>query len=69
MIQRTKEKVRVYSDSVQCIIQKQFVDGKVKWQNFIELLGIDAEAIEFEWNNIFPGRTSLQIRQEIQYGL
>ena len=30
-----------------------------------ELLGIDGEAIEFEWN-ILPGFTSLQILQEIQ---
>ena len=30
-----------------------------------ELLGINGEAIEFEWN-IFPGFTSLQILQEIQ---
>ena len=33
--------------------------------SYRELLGIDGEAIEFEWN-IFPGFSSLKILQEIQ---
>ena len=33
--------------------------------SYKELLGIDGESIEFEWN-IFPGFSSLQILQEIQ---
>ena len=49
--------------------KKQLQDGKVKWNNlsafYGQLLGIDGEAIEFEWN-IFPGFTSMQILQEIQ---
>ena len=36
--------------------------------SYKERLGIDREAIEFEWNN-FPGFTSLQILQEIQRDL
>ena len=36
--------------------------------SYIELLGIDVEAIGFEWNN-FPGFSSLQILQEIQNDL
>ena len=48
----------------------QLQDGKVKWKNskcpsHKELLGIDGEAIEFEWN-IFPGFSTLQILQKIQ---
>ena len=51
--------------------KKQQQDGKVKWKNsrcifsHKELLGIDGEAIEFEWN-IFLGCSSLQILQQIQ---
>ena len=46
---------------------QQLQDAKVKWKNpnfplrCKELLGIDGEAIEFEWN-IFAGFSSLQIR-------
>ena len=36
--------------------------------SYKELLGIDGEAIELEWN-IFPGSSSLQILQEIQNDL
>ena len=49
----------------------QIQDGNVKWKNakcplsYKELLGIDGEAIEFEWN-ILPGFSSLQILQKIQ---
>ena len=50
-------------------------DGKIKWQTFFqlsapygELLGIDGEPIEVDWN-IFPGLTSLQILQTIQNDL
>ena len=51
--------------------EMELQDGKVKWQNFKtsasygELLGMDGEAIEFEWN-IFPGLMSLQMLQVIQ---
>ena len=56
-------------DSWRCHLQ----DGKVKGKNskcplLLELLGIDGEAIEFEWN-IFQGFTSLQIFQKIQNDL
>ena len=56
------------------IAEMQVQDGKVKWKNskchpsYKELLGIDGEAIEFEWN-IVPGFLSLQILQEIQNDL
>ena len=36
--------------------------------SYKELLGIDGEAIEFEWN-IYPGFSSLQILQEIHIDL
>ena len=50
--------------------QMQLQHGKVKWKIskcriLTQLLGIDGEAIEFEWN-IFPGFSSLQILQEFQ---
>ena len=56
------------------IFQKQTEDGKAKWQTFNwplltkELLGIDGEPIEFEWN-IFPRHTSLEMLQKIQNDL
>ena len=54
-----------------CGLKKmQLQDGKVKWENSTcpllkKMLGIDGEAIEFEWN-IFTGFKSLQILQKIQ---
>ena len=50
------------------IIQNRIEDGKIKLKNFDcnsyrELLGIDGEPIEFEWN-LFPGLTSLEILQK-----
>ena len=38
------------------------------YPSYKELLGLDGEAIEFEWN-IFPGFSSLQILQETQRDL
>ena len=38
------------------------------YPSYKELLRIDGEAIEFEWN-IFPGFSTLQILQEIQNDL
>ena len=52
----------------------QLQDGKGKWNkskcppSYNELLGIDGEPIDFEWN-ILPGFLSLQILQEIQNDL
>ena len=38
------------------------------YPSYQEVVGVDGEAIEFEWN-IFPGFSSLQILQEIQNSL
>ena len=53
-------------------------EAKARWSSKVEefqmycavdeFLGIDLEAIEFEWN-VFPGFTTLQILQEIQKDL
>ena len=73
-----KAKVRVFSDSAvsgEDVISKRSsckmgrssgVNLDVRF--FWELLGIDGEAIESEWN-VFPGFTSLQIFQKIQNNL
>ena len=72
----TKAKVRVYSDSVLCVGQmNESKEATTRWEGQVEeykmhpsynkLLGLDGEAIEFEWN-IFPGFLSLQILQQIQ---
>ena len=51
--------------------QKPIQDGPVKWEEFkmsyamAEFLGINGEAIEFEWN-IFQGIPSLEILRRIQ---
>ena len=76
VVQWTKAKVRVYPDSALCLGRMN--DGKdaiSRWEGQIkelktspcykELLGIDGEAIELEWNKL-PGYSSLQILQEIQ---
>ena len=76
VIQWAKAKVRVYSDSVLCLGKViESSDAIVRWEgqveefkmslSYKELLGIDEEAIKFEWN-VFPGFSSLQILQEIQ---
>ena len=79
VIQWTKAKVRVYSDSVLWLgkmseskdailrLEGQVEEFKMYPSNK-ELPGINGEAIEFEWN-IFPGFLSLQILQEIQQDL
>ena len=62
----TKAKVQVHTDSILCLGKMQDHSGaNKKWTdqfrefqqyNFCrELLGIDGEPIDFEWNN-FPGR-------------
>ena len=72
-------KVRVYSDSVLCLGRmNESKNAITRWKvqveefkmspSYRELLGIDAEATELEWN-IFPGFSSLQIHQEIQNDL
>ena len=69
-------KVLVYSDSVLCLGKLSgHSEANRRWEgqvadfqlsaSFEELLGIDGEPIEFEWN-IFPGLTSLHILQRIQ---
>ena len=68
--------VVVYSDSVLCLWKMRDnrdairrCEGQVEEFNmsayYKELLGIDEEPIEFEWN-ILPGLSSLQILQKIQ---
>ena len=75
----TKAKVHVYSDSVSCLGKKsEHSEANQRWKNQVEeyrqsnsyreLLGIDGEPIEFEWN-VFPRRTSLEILQKIQKDL
>ena len=76
VMQWTKAKVRVCSDSVLCLVKKWAQRGAItRWEgqgeefkmytSYGESLGIDGEAIEFEWN-IFRALTSLQILQKIQ---
>ena len=71
-----RQKVRVYSDSVLCQVKMcANKDSFERWEgqveefkmspSYKELLGIDGEAIEFEWN-IFPGFSTLQILQKNQ---
>ena len=56
------------------IREMELQDGEVGWEEFQmsasykELLGIDGEPIEFEWN-ILPGFSSLQLLQKIQNDL
>ena len=76
VIQWTKSKVCVYSDSFLCLGKmNQSEDGITKCEgqveefkmslSYKEQLGIDGEQIEFEWH-IRPGFSSLQILQKIQ---
>ena len=76
VIQWTEAKVRVYSDSVPCLGKMSLHSEAIgRWEGQVldfqmsaasgELLGIDGEAPEFEWN-IYPGFRPLQILQEFQ---
>ena len=76
MVKCTKPKVRENSDSELCL-GKMYDDrdGITRWEgqveefkmsaSYKELLGIDGEPIEFEWN-ILPRFSSLQLLQKIQ---
>ena len=75
VIMWTKAKVRVYSDSVSCLVKMSaHSETNRRWENqeeefrqsnsYRELLGIDGEQNELEWD-IFLGRTSLKILQKI----
>ena len=66
-----KTKVHIYSYSVPCLEKLSDHSGVADFQlsaYYIELLGIDGERTEFEWN-IFPGLASLQILERIQNDL
>ena len=76
MIKWTKQKVRVYSDSVLCLGKMHDNrDAIIRWEgeveefkmtaSYKELLVIDGETIELEWN-LLPGFSSLQLLQKIQ---
>ena len=76
VIKWTKTKVHVYTDSVQCLGKlSDLQEANRRWEgqvadfqlsaSYEEILGIDGEPIEFEWN-ILQGLTSLQILQRIQ---
>ena len=75
-IKWAKAKVRVYADSVLCAgLMKDSPEATERWRGQVEGLrlyssyqdavGIDGEAIEFEWKN-FTGFSSLSSPQEIQ---
>ena len=79
LIKWAKAKVCVYADSVLCVGQmKDAPEAVERWKGQVEGLrlysfhqdavGIDGEAIEFEWN-IFPGFSSLSILEETQQDL
>ena len=74
VIQWTKAKVLVHSDSVLCLEKMNDCKSAIeRWEGQVsashkELTGIYGEPIEFEWN-IFSGFTSLQILQEIRNNL
>ena len=74
-----KAKVCVYADSVHCVVHVKDISGATeRWKGQIEDLkkcssyqdavGLDGEAIEFEWN-IFPEFSSLSLLREIQNDL
>ena len=78
-IKWTKAKVCVYADSVLCVGQmrdtpeaierwKGRMEGLRLYSSYQDAVGVDGEAIDFEWKN-FPGFSSLSIRQEIQRDL
>ena len=75
-IKWAKAKVCVCADSVLCVgRQEQGPEAIARWkgqvqdlkgyQSYQGAVGIDGEAIEFEWKN-FQGFTSLTILQQIQ---
>ena len=75
----TNARVRVFSDSVICLVKvSDHSKANRRWENEVDefrksnsyrdILGIDGDPIEFEWN-IFHGRTSLEILQTIQEDL
>ena len=80
MIKWAKTNVCVHADSVQCVgkIEQNPGAADAKWTGQVEDLkrypsyqnavGLDGEAIEFEWKN-FPGFTTLTILKEIQMDL
>ena len=74
-----RAKVYVHADSVLCVGQmrdtpealerwKGQVEGLRLYSSYYDAVGIDGEAIEFEWT-IFPGFSSLSILREIQRDL
>ena len=76
VINLSKSKVHVFSDSVLCLEKvRQLPESNKEWvtkldwfkglRQYRELDGIDGEPIKFEWM-IFPGFTALQILHEIQ---
>ena len=76
VIKWTKAKVHVYTDSVLCLGKMQELSGaNKKWtdqhrefqrcNDYRELIGIDGEPIEFEWN-IFPGLTRHRSKKILQ---
>ena len=80
LIKRVKAKVCVYADSVLCAGETEHNPGvaNATWTGQVEDLkrfpsyqnavGLDGEAIEFEWKN-FPEFTTLTILKEIQMDL
>ena len=71
-----KAAVCVYADSILCVGQVKHISGATaRWKGPVEDLkqsssyqdavGVDGEAIEFEWHN-FPGFSSLSILEEIR---
>ena len=79
VIQWTKAKVRVYSDSVLYLVKMydnrvaikrlEGSSGRIHNVRFLQKIrGIDGEPIELEWS-ILPGFSSLQILQKIQNDL
>ena len=78
-IKWAKAKVCVYADSVLCVGQmRDTPEATERWKGQVEELrlcsscqdavGVDGEAIDFEWNK-FPGFSSLSFLQEIQRDL
>ena len=72
----SKAKVRVYSDSILCLGKMSSgEEAEARWSSQVsefqeycpveEFLGIDGEAIEFEWN-LVPRFTTLQIPRQIE---
>ena len=75
VIKWAKARVRVFSDSVQCLKKMSGqLEAESKWEDQVkefqqsdsyrELFGVAGEPTEFKWNT-FPGLTSLEILQRI----